>query len=250
MAPSRLDTTWVTKLPLVAAVETGCVVAVRALILVAAADRADETVVAAEATEGAWGAAGFGAVTAAVEMGAEFFFGLVLVVSVAGGVTDAPRFIVRLRRWFCRDFLVVGFVVSAGLSAPGFVVAGVGSAVLVPPGFGALWSAGLSGVVVDESFCRFGFFIFLSGFSDFGLVAADGLSVDDAEAPVLVLVSARQMAGLFATAMPMPRATASVPTRPMNRAWPDPAGLPMRCSVVAVSIYAPKVTNNCHIDAK
>ena len=90
----------------------------------------------------------------------------------------------------------------------------------------------------------------LAGFSDFGLVAADGLSVDDAEAPVLLPVSARQMAGPFATAMPMPRATASAPTRPMNRAWPDPAGLPMRCSVVAVSICAPKMTNNCRINAK
>lgn len=223
--------------------------AVRVLILVAAADRADDTVVAAEATEGAWGAAGFGAVTAAVEMGAEFFFGLVLVVSVAGGVTDAPGFVVRLRRWFCRDFLDVGFVASAG--SPGFVAAGCWPASSVPPGFGASWSTGLSGVVAaDESFCRFGFFTFLAGFSDFGLVAADGLSVDDAEAPVLLPVSARQMAGPFATAMPMPRATASAPTRPMNRAWPDPAGLPMRCSVVAVSICAPKMTNNCRINAK
>lgn len=222
--------------------------AVRVLILVAAADRADDTVVAAEATEGAWGAAGFGAVTAAVEVGAEFFFGLVLVVSAADGVTDAPGFVVRLRRWFCRDCLGVGFVAAAG--SPGFVAAGCWPAASVPPGFGASWSTGLSGVVVGGFFCRFGFFTFLAGFSDCGLVAADGLSVDDAEAPVLVPVSARQMAGPFATAMPMPRATASAPTRPMNRAWPDPAGLPMRCSVVAVSIYAPKVTNNCQIGAK
>ncbi|KAB7753217.1 hypothetical protein MMUC44124_24805 [Mycolicibacterium mucogenicum DSM 44124] len=53
-----------------AAVETGCVVAVRVLILVAAADRADETVVAADSTEGAWAAAGFGAVAAAVGVAA------------------------------------------------------------------------------------------------------------------------------------------------------------------------------------
>lgn len=108
--------------------------AVRVLILVAAADRADDTVVAAEATEGAWGAAGFGAVTAAVEVGAEFFFGLVLVVSAADGVTDAPGFVVRLRRWFCRDFLGVGLI-SAGLA--GFVAIGFWSGVSASPGFGA-----------------------------------------------------------------------------------------------------------------
>ena len=60
--------------------------AVRVLILVAAADRADDTVVAAEATEGAWGAAGFGAVTAAVEAGDEEAF-----ASALSSLLDAVR---------------------------------------------------------------------------------------------------------------------------------------------------------------
>ncbi|KAB7753218.1 hypothetical protein MMUC44124_24810 [Mycolicibacterium mucogenicum DSM 44124] len=160
--------------------------------------------------------------------------------------------VVRLRCCFCRDFLGVEFVVSAGLPDPGFVVAGVWSGV---SDFGLSVSPGLSGVVADESFCRLGFFAFFAGFSGFGLVAGDGVSADDADvdAPEVapVPVSARQMAGPFATAMPMPRATASAPTRPMNRAWPDPAELPMRCSVVAVSIHALEiVTNNCRSIAK
>ena len=47
-----------------------------------------DTVVAAEATEGAWGAAGFGAVTAAVEVGAEFCGGH--AEGFGGGAHDEP----------------------------------------------------------------------------------------------------------------------------------------------------------------
>ncbi|OBJ36710.1 hypothetical protein A5630_06675 [Mycolicibacterium mucogenicum] len=152
----------------------------------------------------------------AAGIGLIFFVGS--TVALDGAVSDAG--LLFGGRFWLRRCSLAGAVSVSGEAVPGRGIVVTSSdfgCVGVPPWSGvvAMASVGCFGFLSlgFEFFCGAGCLIFFSVLSCFDLLG-DGLLEDDADA----LSSARQMAGPFATAMPMPRATASAPTRPMNRA--------------------------------